>query len=73
MTDLLEDQHDPVLIHWAGATYEIAYDGARTANFVHPPRWYAVNTTNRTTTERYYSSPVGAFTAIYTGSAKWIK
>jgi len=71
MADLLKDQHDPVLIHWAGATYEIMYDGARTANFVHPPRWYAQRQ-DLMTTERYYSSPVGAFTAIYTGSAKWI-
>ena len=71
MKDLLKDVHDPVTISWAGAWYEIKYDGARTASYAHPPRWYAQRQ-DLMTTERYYSSPVGAFTAIYTGSAKWV-
>ena len=70
MPELLEDQHDPVFFSFAGGNYKIMYDSTRTASFIHPPRWF-VQRSDLRTTERFYSSPVGAFTAVYTGSASW--
>jgi len=75
-TELQLNPHDLIPVHElepidftiANARYRIIYEPTRARL---QPKWYVQRMQDLRVTERYYSWPDGAFSAVLWGRAKW--
>lgn len=62
------DQYAPIPFTLFGCDYEIVHDASRSRL---KPKWYVVRLSDFYTTDRYYTWPDGAFSAVFWGRCKW--
>lgn len=63
-------ENDSWHIQFAGGEYEIAYCSTRPQL---SPKWFVIRKNDMAQSERFYSWPNGAFTALSSGAIKWSK